>query len=297
MIHRDLASVRFKLDDRPIVPLPKRVLMTSPAHFDVLYVINPHMQGNVGDVDAVRAREQWVAVRDAFVACGLEMHELPGQTGLPDMVFCANQTLPAIRPMDGGRELILSRMYAEQRRGEVTHYDRFFREQGYEVHDDLVGGDTPFEGMGDAIWHADRFLLWGGYGFRTNPHAYEVISHHLGVPILLLYLDDPDFYHLDTCLCVLDADHAIIFPGAFDAVGLELLRHFFRVVIEAPEDEARHLFACNATCPDGHHVIIQEGCVETCRQLREHGFEPVEVDTGEFLKSGGSVYCMKQLFW
>lgn len=297
MIYRELESVDFNLADCAHIPLPEHILLTTPRHFEVKYVINPHMQGNVGDVDAPRARRQWEAVRNAFAELGLQVHELKGEDGLPDMVFCANQTLPAIRPDSGDRELVLSRMYAEQRRGEVTHYDRFFASMGYRIHDDLVGGDTPFEGMGDAIWHADRYLLWGGYGFRTNPHAYDVISHRLDVPILLLYLDDPDFYHLDTCLCVLDADHALIYPGAFTEVGLKLLRRFFRVVIEAPEDEARTLFACNATCPDGHHVIIQEGCAETCRQLRAHGFTPVEVDTGEFLKSGGSVFCMKQLFW
>ena len=297
MLYTSSASVDFTLDDVPLIPSPGRLLVTSPGHFEVEYVINPHMAGHIGDVDQDRAWTQWKSVRQAFVDCGLEVADVSGVDGLPDMVFCANQTLPAIRPDTGHREVVLSRMYAEQRRGEVEHYRRFFEAAGYTVHDHLVGTDTPFEGMGDAIWHADRYLLWGGHGFRTSAHAYDVIERVLDVRILMLYLDDPDFYHLDTCLCVLDADHALIYPGAFDAEGLSLLRRFFRVVIEATEEEARGLFACNATCPDGKHVIIQQGCANTCAQLRAHGFTPIEVDTGEFLKSGGSVYCMKQLYW
>ena len=31
--------------------------------------------------------------------------------------------------------------------------------------------------------------------------------------------------------------------------------------------------------------------------LREAGFEVVELDTDEYLKSGGSVFCMKLMYW
>lgn len=297
MLYKTLASIDFSLEDVPSMPRPGRVLLTSPDHFDILYVINPHMAGNIGDVDSLKAQRQWEAVREAFTACGLDVSVMPGVTGLPDMVFCANQALPVYQPETGDHEVVLSHMYASQRRQEVEHFRLFFEEQGYTIHDALVDADITFEGMGDAIWHADRFLLWGGYGFRTSPHAYDFVERLVNVPVLMLYLDDPDFYHLDTCLCVLDADHALIYPGAFDADGMSLLRRFFRVVLEANEEEARGLFACNATCPDGKHVIIQKGCTDACSQLRTHGFTPIEVDTGEFMKSGGSVYCMKQLFW
>jgi N-dimethylarginine dimethylaminohydrolase len=31
--------------------------------------------------------------------------------------------------------------------------------------------------------------------------------------------------------------------------------------------------------------------------LREAGFTPLELDTSEFIKAGGSVFCMKLMFW
>jgi N-dimethylarginine dimethylaminohydrolase len=44
-------------------------------------------------------------------------------------------------------------------------------------------------------------------------------------------------------------------------------------------------------------VLIQEGCTETNARLSAAGFSPVPLDTSEFIKAGGSVFCMKQMVW
>ncbi len=286
----------LSVDALPAIPRPGRVLLTTPDHFEVAYVINPHMAGNVGDVDRARARRQWEALRDAYERLGVEVSVVEGAEGLPDMVFCANQTLPYLTP-GGEKGAVMSRMHAPQRKPEVDRYERFFQDQGYEttgLDPDLPG---DFEGMGDAIWHPGRYLLWGGYGYRTDRQVYERLGSALGFPVLPLALEDPDFYHLDTCLCPLDEETVLLYPGAFDAEGVETIRAHFPRVIEAPEDEARGLFACNAHCPDGEHVLIQKGCERTNELLRAGGYTVVELETDEFLKSGGSVFCMKLMFW
>lgn len=289
--------VVFDRRERAAVPLPGRVLMTTPTHYEVRYVINPHMAGNVGTVDRERAHAQWTALRDAYDRLGIEVHELPGRAGLPDMVFCANQTLPYRRPEDHRLGFVASRMRAVERAPEVADFIRFFGEMGYRTYE--LPDETPgsFEGMGDAIWHPGRFLLWGGHGIRTDRRVYDAIAEWLNVDILLLTLADPDFYHLDTCFSVLNEDTVLVFADAFDEGGRELIHRLFGRVLEAPEDEARFRFACNAHCPDGRHVLIQEGSPVTCDLLRRNGFEPIEVDTDEFIKAGGSVFCMKQMFW
>lgn len=286
----------FPLDSLPAIPRPGRVLLTSPDHFEIAYVINPHMEGNIGDVDAERARAQWDALRAAYERVGMDVSVVAGQPGLPDMVFCANQTLPYLTP-GGERGAILSRMHAPQRKPEVEHYARFFESEGYEVTglDPDLPGD--FEGMGDALWHPGRYLLWGGYGYRTDRGVYDRLGDKMGFPVLPLHLEDPDFYHLDTCLCPLDEHTVLLYPGAFDDEGLATIRAHFSRVLEAPEHEARDLFACNAHSPDGRHVFIQRGCTDTNAMLREAGFEVVELDTDEYLKSGGSVFCMKLMYW
>jgi N-dimethylarginine dimethylaminohydrolase len=297
MVYRSADDIDFRVPDLPALSRPDRVLLTTPTHFDVEYVINPHMSENVGTVNKDVAFQQWKALRAAYTALDVSPVVVNGQSGLPDMVFCANQTLPFYRPDTNEKGIVLSRMHADERKDEVPYYADFFADQDYDVRhlpDDL---DGDFEGMGDAIWHPGRFLLWGGYGFRTSPDAYEAVSDMLDVPVVLLELTDADYYHLDTCFCPLDADTVLVAPAAFDDGGLALIDHCFDTVIDAPDDEARHQFACNAHCPDGTHVLIQEGCDGTTERLRAEGFRPVELDTSEFLKAGGSVFCMKQMIW
>lgn len=296
MLYTTAAALDFERQDLPALPQPAKVLLTTPDHFDVQYVINPHMEGHIGDIDRARARQQWEALRDAYATLDLDIAVMDGAADLPDMVFCANQTLPSIDPATGQKDVILSRMHAPERSPEVAHYAAYFEAAGYTVHA-LYDDPHTFEGMGDALWHAGRRLLWGGYGFRTDGAAYEPISDTLDVPIVLLRLEDPDFYHLDTCLSILDESTALIYPGAFDDEGLRMLSALFDTLIKADEQEARDLFAVNAHCPDGQHVLIQDGCTHTIEALRNAGFTPVPLDTSEFLKAGGSVFCMKLMYW
>lgn len=297
MIYLRADTLDFVLEEIPAIPAPKQVLLTTPEYFDVQYVINPHMEGHVGSVDPKRATGQWERLKQAYARIGITPTDLAGAADLPDMVFCANQTLPYYNPYTERYGVVLSRMHAEERRAEVEHYEAFFRENGYEVVTLPAESELHFEGMGDAIWHPGRYLLWGGYGFRTGLQAYRYIADALNVRILALLLEDPDFYHLDTCFSVLDEECVLLFPGAFQPEGLALIERFFPTRIEADETEARELFACNAHCPDGRHVLIQEGCEATMKRLAEAGFEPIPLQTDEFLKSGGSVFCMKQMFW
>ena len=46
----------------PIRPDEVGVLMVQPEHYDVVYVINPHMEGMVGTVDKKKATKQFPSV-------------------------------------------------------------------------------------------------------------------------------------------------------------------------------------------------------------------------------------------
>lgn len=296
MVITSVSDLNFAVEDLPALPLPGNVLMTTPDYYRVEYVINPHMEGQVGTVNVSEANRQWRILLNAYENLGFQPAKMLGVENLPDMVFCANQSLPYYKP-DGKRGVVLSRMYAPQRRPEVEYFARFFQERGLETTRLPSDPEMFFEGMGDAIWHPGRYLLWGGYGFRTSPRAYTFLSRELDVQVLALQLEHPHFYHLDTCFCLLDSNHVLIFPGAFRPEGLDLIHRIFTDVLEAPEEDARVRFACNAHCPDGRHVLIHRGSERTNQLLTDAGFLPVEVDTSEFFKSGGSVFCMKLMFW
>lgn len=293
---RTLAELaRLEKDALRERPEPGRVLMCTPEHFDVVDVKNPFMQGNVGRVDKRRARTEWEALRRTYEATGHEVVTIRGADDLEDMVFAANQVLPGLGS-EGRPYVLLSRMRHPSRRREVPVYRRWFEQHGYDVLE-LSEDAGCFEGQGDAIWHPCKQLLWGGYGPRTTLSAYEQISEKLAVPVIALALIHPNFYHLDTCFCVLSRDAALYFPGAFDDVGRALLARMFPRLVEVSEGEATRSLACNAHALDDETVIIQRGAAETVARLRAEGFRVIEVETDEFLKSGGSVFCMKMMIY
>lgn len=291
LIHTIAELDGLEVASLPRRPEPQRILMCTPDHFDVLEVKNPFMTGNIGRVDRARARAQWQELVRVFAATGHEVLCIDGVPGLEDMVFAANQVLPGIDEQ-GRPYALLSRMRHPSRRAEVPHFRAWFERRGYRILE-LPEAAGYFEGQGDAIWHPGRQLLWGGHGPRTSFGAYAEVGQQLGVPVITLELVHPSFYHLDTCFCVLGPDAVLVHPGAFDAASRAMIARLFARVIEVDAVEAAQCFACNAHCLDGRTVVLQRGAAATTARLRAEGFEPVEVETGEFLKSGGSVFCLK----
>jgi len=271
-------------------PLPSRLLMCPPEYFDVIDVKNPHMAGNIGRIDRAAARDQWDALRATFAQCGAAVELIEPVAGCEDMVFCANQTFVGLDAAEL-RVCLLSRMTHASRQREVPAFARWFEAAGYQVSE--APGYLRFEGSGDAIWHPGRGLVWGGHGYRSEPGIYETVSDVFGVPVLRLRLLSDTFYHLDTCFCAIDERTVLIDPTALAPESLALVRHVFAEVIECPPDEARRGMACNATALGGRHVVIQQGNPRTVAALRQRGLEVHEVETGQFLKSGGSVFCLK----
>jgi len=278
------------------MPAPSKVLMVEPTHYDVEYVINPYMENQIGEVDKMQALNEWEHLRDGFEELGFTVDVLDGEPGLPDMVFCANQSLPYTSP-DGKKEVLMSIMKADQRKGEVPFIEQYYRREGYEIHHIKRDTVESFEGMGDALWHFKRGLIWGAYGFRSSLEVYDQISELYDVPVIALELQQEEFYHLDTCMCVLNEDSVLVYSDAFSAEGMKLIRSMFDTVIEASAYEAEKLFAVNAVSPDGKNVLIQQGCTDVNQKLRDAGFYVHEYSTYEFLKSGGSVFCMKMMLW
>jgi N-dimethylarginine dimethylaminohydrolase len=268
----------------------KGVLLCPPDHFDVVDVKNAFMQGQAGKVDRARAREQWDALAKVFEAIGLKVERLAPVAGCEDMVFTANPTLTGLNGR-GKKVAVLSKMRHPSRQREVLAHGEWFAAQGY----DVIESPVLFEGGGDATWHPGRRILWGGHGQRSTPEVYPFLARVFGVETLLLELAT-DFYHLDTCFCPLDERTVLLHPKAFTRGGLGLIRRQFKNVIEADEADARERFACNAAV-HGKHVVIQRGCTALEEKLRKSGLEVHRVETGEFLKSGGSVYCMKQFLY
>lgn len=273
------------------MPGPTGVLMCRPDHYNVLEVKNPLMSGQIGTVSPSVAKMQWQELRGNFEASGMPVSLIDPVEGLEDMVFCANQTMLGL-DSKMKRVCFLGSMRHPSRRREVAYFESYFSKQGYRIAR-LNRPSVCFEGAGDALWHPGRRLIWGGYGFRSDAEAYEEVSRIFDAPVVLLKLVNDKFYHLDTCFCPLTPEAVLIYAPAFDPESLGLILKLFPTVLLADEWEAGRLLACNAAVIDSKRALIQSGAKASARRMRSLGLEVIESDTSEFIKSGGSVYCMK----
>lgn len=286
---------------------PKNVLMCTPAYFEVMDVKNIHMQEHIGQTNKSKANQQWEAIRDIYkdlVQRSIldSFNEIHGAEGLEDMVFAANQTFPWIL-QSGEKVVVLSNMKFVSRQNEVPHFRKFFEDKGYRLID--LETKDYFEGMGDTIAHPGKRLLYGGFGHRTEKEVFSEIAEKLEVPVVTLELVDERFYHLDTCFLPLDEDHVILCPEAFSLTSLQALEKLFKNIIRISGYEAEKTFALNAHIININPLdtntrkiaIIQYGSVQSYEHLSQHQFEVKEVDTSEYMNSGGSVFCMKMMFY
>lgn len=274
---------------------PAKILMCKPEYFEVNYSGNEFMKNNINKVDKSRAIIQWNELKQVYLDLGYKVELIKPVKGLVDMVFTANQSLP-FADADGNKKVILSKMKNEQRKNEVKYFKEYYKNNNYIIIE-LPDGIEYFESMGDCVIDYSRNILFGGYGYRTKEDTYNVISKYSNFKIIKLKLVNPVLYHLDTCFSILNSQTAVICESAFDKTGLEIIKNSFKKIIYADEEENFKYFVCNCHCPDGINVIVQKGSSKFKYEIKKSGFNVIEVETGEFIKSGGSVFCMKLMIY
>jgi len=258
--------------------------MCAPDHYDVDYVINPWMEGNIHKSSRDRAVQQWHGLHQ-IIKDRASVDLVQPQLGVPDMVFTANAGLVL------DKTVVLSRFFHKERQGEEPFFKEWFLSQGFTVHE--LPKDLPFEGAGDALFDREGRWLWAGYGFRSELDSHPYLAKWLDVEVLSLRLMDERFYHLDTCFCPLVDGYLMYYPPAFDAYSNRLIE--MRVpaakrIVVGERDAAN--FACNAVNVERMVIINQGGSVELREQLESLGFEVVETLLSEFLKAGGAAKCL-----
>lgn len=260
-----------------------RFLMCAPDHYDVDYVINPWMEGNIHKSSRDRAVEQWQKLYHVLKEHAI-VDLVPPQIGWPDMVFTANAGLVL------GDNVVLSRFLHKERQGEEPHFQQWFEQNGYTVN--VLPKDLPFEGAGDALLDREGRWLWSGYGFRSELDSHPYLAKWLDIEVLSLRLIDERFYHLDTCFCPLANGYLLYYPGAFDSYSNRLIE--MRVApekrIAIAEADAVN-FACNAVNVESI-VIMNKASDPLKARLGDVGFQIIETPLTEFLKAGGAAKCL-----
>jgi lysine-ketoglutarate reductase/saccharopine dehydrogenase-like protein (TIGR00300 family) len=260
-----------------------RFLMCAPDHYDVDYVINPWMEGNIHKSSRDRAVEQWNKLYNVIKNHAI-VDLVPPEKGWPDMVFSANAGLVL------GENVVLSRFLHKERQGEEPYFQQWFENNGFNVY--TLPKDLPFEGAGDALLDREGRWLWAGYGFRSELDSHPYLAKWLDIEVISLRLMDERFYHLDTCFCPLANGYLLYYPGAFDSYSNRVIE--MRVAPEkriAIKEADAVNFACNAVNVESI-VIMNKASDSLKSRLAEVGFQVIETPLTEFLKAGGAAKCL-----
>lgn len=260
-----------------------RFLMCAPDHFEVAYVINPWMEGNISRGQNDVALRQWDALARS-IGDVAQVERLTAEGGVPDMVFTANAGLVL------DKIFVPSRFRHDQRRREEPHFAKWFEDRGFDVMP--LPDDMLFEGAGDALLDRGGPFLWLGYGHRSSLAAAPLLTDLMNLEVEPLKLIDERFYHLDTCLCPLTGGYLLYYPAAFDRVSLDRIeaRVPAKYRIAVSDEDARD-FACNAV-NSGQHIFVNRASATLTGELRRRGFIVHQTPLTEFMKAGGSAKCL-----
>ncbi len=219
--------------------------------------------------------KKWQQLKGSLEELGIEVLLIDQDPNQPDMVFTAN----AGTVKDG--KVVMSNFKHQERKGEAALYQEWFIKEGYETH--ALPPSISFEGCGDTILLDD--LMIGGYGHRSSLGGLRRASQLLETELVALKLANPDFYHLDTCFCILSYDTAMYYPPAFTPSALKKLKDLDLELVEVDDYDAMR-FACNSVVYR-EHILMPAGPRKIVEELGYRGYRVQQIEADEFLKAGG----------
>jgi N-dimethylarginine dimethylaminohydrolase/methylmalonyl-CoA mutase cobalamin-binding subunit len=238
--------------------------------------------GSGQPVDQRLAVLQWQRIHDLLTELGHSVDIIEPRPGMPGTMFASRTA--AVR--DG--RVLAARFHGDEPAAATPVYPDWFARHGFEARQ----ARWAHEGQGDFL--AVGGWLLAGSGFGTDRRAHAETEEYFGCPVISLTLVNQACRHLDTALAALDEQTIMYYPAAFSPGSQALLGQLFPGAIIASSQDAV-CFGLNAVS-DGLHVLLPAGAVGLTAQLRDRGWETIDVDASELLRAGGGVKsCVLEL--
>lgn len=260
----------------------KQVLMSYPQYLSIepINVISKHFKDH--QLDKKKIDEEFNLLVQTYQNLGIEVFFLPPSENYPDSVF-ARDFGACLK--DG---YILGRFKHEYRKNERKAYEKKMQElnipQLFKVHEGY------FEG-GDFFFLDDKTIVIGILE-RTNQIGYQEIKEHFKNQYEVLFVEsDPEFLHLDMCFNLIDDHLALICKEAFDISFLQELQKRKIELIEISKEDIFH-HGLNVQALGDKKILALKKNHDINLQIKQKGYEVIELDITEILKCGGGIHCM-----
>ncbi|PID22357.1 hypothetical protein CSV61_05775 [Sporosarcina sp. P3] len=255
----------------------RRVILCPPEFMAIDEVIN-EVQKKYEDenIDRQRAMRQHAEFEKVLKENGVEVITLPTSEKYPEQVFTRDIGFTI------GNEVFIADLATDIRKGEEITLKEW-----------LIAQDIPYQSAtdqmegGDII--VDRDTLYIGISSRTSEEAVNKLEEKLPDHQLKRIPFDGRYLHLDCVFNILSSEKALVFPAAFDQETLHQLADSYQL-IEVAEEEQFSL-GTNVLSIGNNNVFSLPQNSQVNANLRANGFEVIEVDFSEIIKSGGSFRC------
>lgn len=256
----------------------RRVILCQPQYMTIREVINETQKEFEDEgIHIKTALEQHREFVRTLEANGVEVILLPYHKKYPEQVFTRDIGFTL------GQTIFVAKMAHDVRIGEEDVLKQWLEDEEmsyYNLSEDRIeGGDVVIDGQ----------TIYVGLSNRTHQEAVEHLQGLLNqfdvkaIPFKAKYL------HLDCVFNVVSPEVALIYKPALTEEDIALFSSRYEL-IEVSEDE-QFTLGTNVLNIGNKKILSLPVNKQVNQQLQNRGFEVIEVDITEIIKSGGSFRC------
>ncbi|WP_172370374.1 dimethylarginine dimethylaminohydrolase family protein [Sporosarcina jiandibaonis] len=256
----------------------QRVIVCEPKYMEIQEVINEvqaHYKNE--NINKNIAKKQHEAFLDKLEEHDVEVIRLPASEQFPEQVFTRDIGFTL------GDDIFIAEMGRDIREGEEKTLERWLQSTNT-LYNKLR--TNKIEG-GDVI--IDRHTVFVGISSRTSMDAVHELSKKLPEHEVIPIRFNESYLHLDCVFNILSPRVALIFPKALDDETVQMLASRY-TLIEVSEEE-QFTLGTNVLSIGDKKVFSLPQNTDVNRKMRDFGFNVIEVDFSEIIKSGGSFRC------
>ena len=256
----------------------KRAILCQPQYMTIRQVINSTQEHfkNKG-LHVARAMEQHDEFVKTLKKYDVDVVFLPYHKKYPEQVFTRDIGFTL------GETIFVANMATEVRTGEENSLKLWLEEEEISyfnlVKEKIEGGDVMI----------DQDTIYVGLSNRTTQKSADHLQRLFSDFNVITMPFKEKYLHLDCVFNIISPEVAIIYPKGLSSKEIELLASRYDL-IEVTDQEQFQL-GTNVLSIGNKRVISLPVNHNVNDQLRKRGFEVIEIDFSEIIKSGGSFRC------
>lgn len=256
----------------------RKVIVCEPKYMEIDEIINDcQLKYKDENINTELAMEQHRNFVQTMRSHGVEVITIPSHENFPEQVFTRDIGFTL------GKQIFVSEMASKIRKGEEKVLGKWLSSNQIPHHNI---SRHPIEG-GDVI--IDGRTVYVGLSDRTCKEAIVQLQHYLPSHQVMPISFTPKYLHLDCVFNVLSPTDALIFPPALNPDMIDSLAKRYNLIEVTKEEQ--FTMGTNVLSIGNKKVFSQPLNKQVNAKMRANGYEILEVDFTEIIKSGGAFRC------